>query len=338
MLSPRGKIKTKFEDGVLHVPAEVENLGKSRHHIDVPGKYKIPFRIDMTARVKYYQLNQIASQLTLYINNGSVYFNGGHTSVTDILTGDDVPPSFIDYNDIPTEEYVDISITCGSEMIWVVVNGKFCFASDKIKHAIDDTADISICGGTATRVSFKSFAVTEYEDDEPDVPAELTNLPDLPPFEMFVKGLPLAIQDEMFKLDEFLLVDMKLGMKFRRSINKKGHLTYEATCGFRFEIREHGAGLNFMTAWVKTEKKPDYTNEIILKLAETAPEFAEKMFEKVHGCEVHLRGCARTVTYELMGKRKLSCCGRMNIKMDANGFADLKGFIAAASEVVKVRK
>jgi len=205
-------------------------------------------------------------------------------------------------------------------------------------NSLSNGVDISICGGTATRLSIKSFSITEYEDDEPDIPAELSDLPELSGFELFVRGLPSAVQGEMFKMDDFLLNDMKSSMRFRRSINKNGHLTYESSCGFRYEIKEYGAGLTFMTCWVKTPKKPDYTNEIITKLAESSPELAEKIFAKIHGCEVHSRGCPRMVMYEFMGKAKQSCCGRMNIKMDSSGFDDLRRFIEAASEVVVAKK
>jgi hypothetical protein len=66
-LTPKNKIKTKLENGELHVPAEEANLGKHRHHINVPGKFKLPFRIDMTVKLKFARTNQVASQLRFYI-------------------------------------------------------------------------------------------------------------------------------------------------------------------------------------------------------------------------------------------------------------------------------
>ena len=346
LLMPKNKIKTKIANGALYVPAEVKNLGKHRHHIIIPGKYKLPFRIDMSIRVTYHELNQIASQLRLYINKGNIYFNGGHTSVTDIITGDDVSPSFICFNDIPSEEYVDITVMFGAEMMWVAVNKQFCFASDKMPYLkmmhenvtldpLSNGVDIALCGGTATRFSLTSLAVTEYHD-EPNIPEELVNLPELTRFEIFVKGLPSAIQDEMYALDAFLMDELKGALKFKRSINKIGHLTYESTCGFRFEIKEYGAGLTFLTCWAKSPKKPDFTNEIIIALAKSSPDTAKKLFDKILGCELHSRECPRTVFYELMGEVKSSCSGRMNIKMDAAGFDDLKKFIKEANTCLKV--
>jgi len=347
LLLPKNRIKTKIENGALHVPSEVENLGKHRHHINIPGKYKLPFRIDMSIRVTYHEFNQIASQLRLCINKGNIYFNGGHTSVTDIITGDDVSPSFICFNDISSEEYVDITVMFGTDIMWVSVNKQFCFASDKMPYlsimhenanldTLSNGFDIALCGGTATRFSLKPLAVTEYHD-EPDIPEELVNLPELTGFEAFVKGLPSAIQNEMYGLDAFLMEEPKGTLKFKKSINKIGHLTYESTCGFRFEIKEYGAGLTFLTCWAKSPKKPDFTNEIIIELAKSSPDTAKKLFNKILGCELHSRECPRTVFYELMGETKSSCSGRMNIKMDASGFDDLKKFIITASTVIKTK-
>ena len=344
-LTPKNKIKTKLENGELHVPAEETNIGKSRHHINVPGKYKLPFRIDMAVKVKYLHTNQVASQLTWYIGNGMVYFNGGHTSASDIIAGDEIFPDFIRYNGIPSEEFIDISVMFGSELMWVAVDGEYCFSSKKVPYMgllhenpmldpIRNGVDISICGGTSTKLTIKSLAITEYEDDEPDLPEELTGLPELSIFDHFVNGLPSAVHDEMHELDKFLLDDMKGAIKFRKSI-KNGNLTYQSPCGFRVEVFEYGAGGSFITCWAKNPKKPDYTNAIILKIAESLPDFAEKIFTLISGCEVHDRGCNRTVIYEFMGKSKVSCSGRMNIKMDPTGFEDLKKFIIAAGEVLK---
>jgi len=63
-LKPK-KVKVKIENGELYIPAEEANLGKGRHHVAVPGKYKLPFRIDMTAKLKFIKTNQIASQLSI---------------------------------------------------------------------------------------------------------------------------------------------------------------------------------------------------------------------------------------------------------------------------------
>jgi len=315
------KVKTKLENDVLHVPAEVANLGKNRNHVNIPGNFKLPFRLDMTVKIEYHHLNQVASQLTLYVGNGTVYFNGGHVSATDIWTKDNIAPDFVRYNCIPEKEFADISVFFGTELMWVSVDGAFCFATEKMSHM--DAVGISICGGTATRLCIRSLAVTQYEENEPGMPPELLGLPGLSEFEQFLNGLPPYVIEEMREIDEFLTA-----RKYRRSL-KHGFLTYRSANGFRMEIREFGAGKEIITAWAPTDKKPDITNIVIYKLAETSPEFAAKIFDMIRGCEVHSRGCQRTVVYEFAGSKKTSCCGRMNISLDAQGLHDLHRFVEA---------
>ncbi|MCL2420510.1 MAG: hypothetical protein FWD03_01515 [Defluviitaleaceae bacterium] len=355
-LLPKNKMKIKFENDELHVPAEEANLGKSRHHVLVPGKFKLPFRIDMTVKLKFIRTNQIASQLRLYIGKGNVYFNGGHTSATDILTdtkssvfGDNKLASAVYYNDIPSKEYVDISVIFGSNMMWAAVDGTYCYASDKLGYiellrgnampeAFQDGMDMAICGGTDTKLTIKSFAVTEYENDEPEIPEAFLNIPELSSFEWFVKGLPPKVQDEIIKMDDFLLNDMKGSLKFRRAIDKHGHLTYKSPCGLSYEIREFGVGNYHGTHWVQSPTKPDYTNDAIAKLAKSSPDLAESIFNKLLECSPHTRECKRRTSAELNGQSKSICTGKIYFEMLPAEFEVLKKYIAAAGEVVKAAK
>ena len=355
-LTPKKGIKAKLENGVLHVPAEKTNLGKGRHHIYVPGKYKLPFRIDMTVKLDFFRTNQIASQLRLYIGKGNVYFNGGHTSTTDILTitkssvfGDNKMTSYLCYNGIPSKEYVNISVIFSSKMMWALVDDACCYASDKLPYIellrnnavpdeFTDGIDIAICGGTDTKMTIKTFAVTEYENDEPSIPKTLRNLPELTPFEMYVKGLPPAIHDVMYKMDAYLLNDMKSTLKFRRAIDKHGHLTYQSPCGLGFRIGEFGVGQSLGTTWVNGSKKTDLIESIFKKLAETSPEFAEKIFSYTQICDpqhADARGCGSRVTINFMGKSRRVCAGKIHYDMTQAGFEDVKKYIAAMGEVIK---
>jgi len=354
-LTPKNKIKIKLENGELHIPAEEANLGKGRHHITIPGKYKLPFRIDMTVKSKFIRTNQIAPQLRLYIGNGNVYFNGGHTSCTDILTitkssifGDNKTANFVYYNDIPSKGFNDISVIFSSKMMWASVDDIICYSSDKLAyidmmrdHTIPDEfmdgVNIAICGGTDTKLTIKSLTVTEYEKNEPEIPNELLNLPGLSAFEMFVKGLPPIIQDEMFKLDEYLMNDMKKSLKFRRTIDKNGHLTYVSPSGFQYGIREFGVGEYHGTSWVQSPKKPDLTNEIIKKLAEESPEFAEKIYDKLQVCNPPTRECKQRTKVELKSKSANVCMSKTVFKMLPSEYDDVKKYITAVSEVVKAR-
>jgi len=352
-LKPKNKFKMKLEDGELHVPAEEANLGKGRHHVIVPGKYKLPFCIDMKVKLKFLRTNQVTSQLRLYIGRGNVYFNGGHTSSTNIFTvskssifGDNKSASFVSYSGLPSKEYVDISVIFGSKMMWATANDTHCYASDKLDYiealrnnAIPDEfldgIAIALSSGTDTKLTMKSLAVTEYEKDEPSIPKELTNLPELTPFEMFVKGLPPEVHDEMFKMDEFLLKDVKSSLKFRRTIDKNNHLTYASPCGLQYGTREFGVGKNHGTNWVQSPRKPDLTNEILKEIAVSSPELAKKIFAKVQHCDPHARECGRRTKVELMGDSKDVCASTIYYDMTVPDFEDVKKYIAVASEVVK---
>ena len=344
-LTPKKPTKVKIENGELHIPAEEAMTGKSRHHVIVPGKYKIPFRIDITVKTKFLRTNQLASQLTLYIGKGSVYFNGGHTSAVDVITAGSILPSAVCYNDMQSGEFVDLSVTFGSEMMWASVNNKVCFVAKNpgyveiIKdNAVMDGLDITICGGTNTKLTIKSLNIVEYQNDKPDMPKEIMNLPELSVFELFVSGLHPKLHGEVIKTDEYLMNDMKSSLKFRRSIDKHGHLTYQSPCGFSYSIREFGVGEYHGTSWVKSQNKPDYTQEVLNYLAKSSPVLADKVFNNFHGCEVHERNCARMTTIDFNGKSKTICAGRIYFKMLPSEFDDLIKVVTATSEVVKHRQ
>jgi len=340
-LTPKKPIKIKHESGELHIPAEEELLGKNRHYVTVPGQYKLPLRVDMTVKTKFIRTNQIASQLTLYIGRGQVYFNGGHTSAVDVLTADKIEPNIICHNDIPLGEFADISVIFGHEMMWATVNDKVCFVSNKAayvkllheNHSMKGVL-IAVCGGTDTKLTVKSFAVVEYENDEPDIPQELINLPELSQFELFVKGLPSAIHERLLKLDEYLLTDMKTSMKFRRTIDKTNHLLYSSPCGFQYTIREFGVGEEHETRWVQSPKKPDLTNQVMQELKKTYPEFADKIFRKFQICNPHSRFCERRTTVELNDEFINVCMSKIHFQMHPQDFDDVKRYITAVNKVV----
>ena len=351
--APKGKIKVKIENGELHLPADESKVGKSRHHADIPGKFKLPFRIDMTVKVKVTETPPL--ELNLYIGNGKVHFEGGHTSCDDILTtvkfstvGDSKLTSFVHYNDIPAKEYADISVIFGSKMMWVTVDNKYCFSSDKMlyiellrENAVPkefaDGLGISICGGTHTKLAIKSLLITEYETDEPKTPAEIANLPELSPFELYVKGLPSELHDEMFKTDEFLMNDMKSSLKFKRTIDKHGHLTYQSPCGFQYGMTYFGAQERHATHWVQSPKKPDYTSEVLSKLAESSPKLADELFSNIQICNPHSRECKRRTTIEFKGESRQVCRGAISLKWHPSGFEDLRKLVTAASMVITER-
>jgi len=350
---PKKNVKSKIVDGVLHAPAEQSQMHKNWHYFTIPNKYKLPFRIDMTADLQYIRHNQLTTRLKIYVGKGRVYFNGGHTSCDDIFTstnnsstGDNKVASYILNNEIPEKGYVDISINFGSDMMWVSVDGEYCYASNKLpyikllqENAVPgefvDGVGIALGVGTDTMMRLKSFAVNEYEDNSQlQTPEKLLALPELSEFELFVSGLPLKIHESVRQLDEFLLNDMK-NLKFKRSIDKTNHLFYSASCGFQYTIRELGVEGKHETRWVQSAKKPDLTNKVIERLNESSPEFAEKMFGKLQVCSpTHKPTCARRTEVLLNGESKNVCMSKIQHEMLPETFEDVKTYIAVICEVV----
>ena len=343
---PKSGTKLRINDNGLHIPAEESNTGKSRNYAYVPGEYKLPFRIDMTVKTRFIEVQP--EQFTWYIGKGRVYFNGGRICCSDIFAGgkgvidDNGSPYHLYYSALPEKDFVNVSVVFGSKVMWVCVDNKYCYASDKFPYiksmqensAPNDRLDISLCCGTHTQAVVKSLVITEYENDEPDIPAKIRNLPELSPFELYVKGLPPGVHDEVFRTDEFLLNDMKGSLKFKRVIDNCGHLTYKSPCGLQYQIREFGVH-GHQTNWIQSLNKPDYTNEIFKKLAETSPEFAEKMFSKLQVCNPHARECNRRTTVELNGKSIQVCSSTIRFELLSSEFEDLRKVVAAASEVMK---
>jgi len=352
LIVPKKPTKCKIEDGEIHIPSEEKQMHKSRHHLTIPGKYRLPLCIDMKVSLQFICANQVASQLRVYIGNENVYFNGAHVSCDDFFAPIKTPcesnktANYVLYNSIPAKDYVDISLNFGSEMMWVSVDGEYCYTSNKFAYfellqentmsdGFINGIDVALVVGTDTKLKMKSFKITEYENDEPKIPDEVLNLPELSEFDLFVNGLPRIIHDDVFKLDEFLLNDMK-SLKFRRTIDKTNHLFYASPCGFQYAIREFGVGENHETRWVQSAKKPDLTNRVIQKLNETSPELAEKMFNKLQVCNpTHKPVCPQRTDVALNNETRFVCMSKIRHEMFPEEFEDVKQYISALSDVIK---
>jgi len=99
-------------------------------------------------------------------------------------------------------------------MTWVEINNKCCYhtrlvpylkllGNGNLPEEFMDGFSFAIGCGKNVELAIKSFAVTEYENDEPDIPAKLANLPELSLFEWYVKGMAPEFQNEMIKQTNF---------------------------------------------------------------------------------------------------------------------------------------
>jgi hypothetical protein len=184
-------------------------------------------------------------------------------------------------------------------------------------------------------MAIKALTVTEYDNDEPGVPGELLSLPEMTPFELFANGLPPEARSELLKMDGFLLREMKDRLKFKRTIDKSGHMAYAAPCGLNYIIREYGVDNTQRTSWVQNESKPDLTNAVLKRLNETSPAAAGEMFNKMQLCNPHVRDCGQRTVVEYLGGKKDVCSSAANLGMAPAEFETIRKYIAAASEIIR---
>lgn len=131
---------------------------------------------------------------------------------------------------------------------------------------------------------------------------------------------------------------MKESLKFKKSIDKDGKLTYESPCGLRYSMNRYGIGESHAMSWDKLGKALE-------KLAEISPDFAEKMFLRLDE-DISSRGgekcnqcvfinCANMKYTEYNGKKRKSCGGYMHFKWLPSEFEDVRKIIAVVKDVIK---
>jgi len=261
---------------------------------------------------------------------------------------------------LPIDEYFDLAVVYGRKATWIEFNGQCCYHTGKAPYlellkndAIPDEFangfDFAIvCGGDVS-LSIKSMTITEYENDEPAFHDEIAKLPELSAFDWYVKSLPCEVRNEVVKTDEFLMKDMKSTLKFKKSIDKDGKVTYTSPHHFFYTMQRHRIGESHYIGWNRywdtEQNKPIwYGNfgEILGKLAESSPAFANRMFDNIHrhrdghGCQqcAHI-SCANMATIEFDGNTKQACCGAMQFKWQPSDFEDVRKVVTAIFDVMQ---
>ena len=103
--TPHGKISISVENGELHMTGGVDRGA----YIQIPGKYKLPFRIDMTAKMD-------SPALIMQIGEGYINLNTGgmdNRRMMSIVGGEAKPNIHKFDNRVPLNEYFDVSVIYG---------------------------------------------------------------------------------------------------------------------------------------------------------------------------------------------------------------------------------
>ena len=359
-LAARGRAATKPVDGALElwttrsITSIAFNLyGDSykRHVAELPGEYRLPFRIDMNAKLDY-------PSFILLIGGGHISFSTpskDNRKIEDILKPSGKPNQdhyFYNDNNLPLGEYTDISVIYNLNEMQIIIGGEERYFSQKQAYMKSkrpfeydpDKLKIRLAVTKLSTLSIKSISVTEYDKQAPIVRGAFVESSrndaqgerPKPSFESAISGLTHDYQSEIRAMDKFLT--SLRPMKFRRAVDKNGgKISYVASgYGFSYAINLSGAATSHNFGWyIVTNGKPetwgrkaDNMEQALVETAKTDPALAERVFYALNDC-VGCYGprCLAKTLYAFNGQKRLTCHGRAMLRMRPGDFSDARGFI-----------
>jgi len=168
-----------------------------------------------------------------------------------------------------------------------------------------------------------------------------TTKPKTSKFDLWVNTLPIEVQSEVIKTDEFLR-NMDKEFKLKRAIDKYGIVTYTSPWRFRYKLRRFNAGELHDIQWSPPHHQ-NYIIETLEKLAENSPEFADKIF--TNNIRTHIvrrvcgyctfTDCHNIKSYEYNGQSKRTCGSAIQFEWTPSDFEDVRKVVTAINEVIK---
>jgi len=371
---PQGKVSLSIENSELSMTTNIAlNTGfiyndtPIKSYINLPVKYNLPFKIDMSVKID-------SPALYLLVGKGHVGFATGmdNRKVTDILGGDFKPNTHHFDNDLPVNEFVDISVTYDKKAMWICIDNELRCITQKdpyikalkkgaIPEEFGDGFNIALACDKRTKVVLKLFTVTEYEDGEIALPDKIiTKTPHpihlsvstKPTLDECIQELERDLQNEILLTNDYLLKDIKI-IGFKRKIEggyPYSRISYVSPHGLSYKIHITGFTLHHQLNWIRYNtkreqekygfQKADYTNETLVKLSEESPEFADDIFFRIYECSGCHKNCKWRITYEFGDKKKVSCTdifAGMHFKMFPSDFEDLRKVIKVVNEILSAK-
>lgn len=354
-----GKTSITMEDGVLHmtntraIHDAIFNFNRRlvRSYIRLPALYSMPLRIDMQVKVD-------APALYLLFGAGHLTFGPSwmdYCSMDDPVSPTGKSRSF--KNRIPLDLYTVITVIYAKEGMQIFVDGEARYSSTKERYQrAKDFADQNTQGfmlGIActlhTNVWIKELRITTNyaEGLVPDIvlPAYNQQPEGGGSFESITDRFPAAIKADVIATDAFLR-GLK-SMKFRRQIDPKNNkITYLASAyGVSYSIFPNGDRMHHRIRWYMVtnskpelwHKKADQLEAVLMHIEKTDPGLAQRMFDRLNECVGCRQRCLARDAYSFRGKRKQACHGDIYLKMQPGTFEDLRAFVSAANEMVRLR-
>ncbi len=355
-ITPHGQTALAVKDGILNMTVNHSNpLNHCKpgirclHYAEIPGLFRLPFRIDIAVNIDV---------PALYIMPGEGHVNFGvhfdNRRLDDICE----PQNKINHFDshIIFNEYNEVSLIYDLKEMQILINGEERFYSNKekymksplLKSMNEDGFPLKISCTKHTHAKIKSICVTQYDstarilhtrdplEDKYVIPAEK------PTFDNCILGLPKTLRDKVSDMDEWLL--SLRPMRFRRQVDKRGEkISYVASeQGFSYSVHIskntlfHTLQWYILTGSKKTwgQRKANRMEETLNFLAQSDPNYANRMFNKLYECVGgYGPGCVARTPYTFSGKKIIACHGKMVFNMNISEFDDAKRFISAVNEL-----
>lgn len=360
----KGQVTCEYRDNMLFMTTnrsiptqrfDLEHLSINSY-MYLPIKYKLPLRIDLTVKID-------APGLYILLGKGHINFGtlwADNRRMDDIAAPTKKPMNF--HNHIKMNEFTEISLIYDLKEMQILVNGEERYYSKNEKYMKLPTFremntegfDIKLACDKMVNLCIKSFSVTEHDDtcniirSGEELPAAITknmslDLGEKPNFEKCITLLPVDIQSEIIKIDEYLRTIKPL--KFKRQLEKNGNkISYVASeYGVSYAIYLSNDIFDHSLQWyIITNGKPDTWHRKADRMKDTltcldnkSHDFAERMFHNLDECVGCYRQCLARTRYQFLEKSKAVCHGKLKFKMSPSGFDDVRTFIDEINHLVQ---
>ncbi|MCL2087897.1 MAG: hypothetical protein FWH14_00270 [Oscillospiraceae bacterium] len=353
-----GKISISTENGEIHITGRSDRGS----YIELPNKFKLPFRIDMTAKMD-------SAALMLYIGDGYINLNTGgmdNRRMMSIIGGETKPNLHKFDHRVPLNEYFDVTVIYGLKAMQLNINGEERYFNKKdsymkspsINENFPDGFGLKIACLKRTEITIKSLTISEYtgEPEFPELPkkdflyAPTLTKTDKPTVEDCIKDLSPELKTCLLDMDKHLRA-----LKLQRKIEggyPESKITYfiPKVCTYQIKISHHlmthrtTAMLGFYMNNAE-ERSDEFNVKFLNRLEEISPELAENIFNRMN--EFHCRSCQGEYLCrgnhscnhynltEYKGCKKNNCQHIVQFKMIPPDFDDVKKVIDVIIDLSK---
>lgn len=367
MLETHGQATINMEEGqpAVRTTHSITPIGTidfseklKKHYVSLPGTYRLPFRVDLTVRLDH-------PSFYLFIGAGYITFGSAgqdNRKLEDIVRHSGKPnQDHTSYdNGMPYGEYTQISVIYNRDEMQITIGGQERFYSRRQAYMrakdLDDWNSrgfsIGLSVSKRSTVFIKEITVTEAEGSIPVVrgaatagkPASGRETGLKPTFETELGGLPREYRQRLTEMDGFFRSLRPL--KCRRVLDKGGcKITYVAAdYGVSYAVEVWESRFTHCFNWYivyngKPEtwhRKADYMEEALEETAKTNPELAKRIFYALNDCVGCFgEGCLAQTPYQFGGQKRMTCHGRVLLRMCEEDLRDAKEFFLILNGLIE---